>query len=58
LGFAGLILSRFTLHFGYIDEDKKQAAELIEQFQCTAYAAAMLDIYETGSNSVGLSAYL
>jgi len=46
------------LHFGYIDEDKKQAAELIEQFQCTAYAAAMLHIYETGSNSVGLSAYL
>jgi hypothetical protein len=29
---AGLVVSRFNLHLGYIDDDKRQTAKLIEQF--------------------------
>ena len=29
---AGLVLSRLSLHLGYVDDDKKQVVRLIEQF--------------------------
>src|SRR6478735_3732705 len=43
---AALILSRFSLHFGYIDEDKKEAVELIERFHQQMNAGRFEEMYE------------
>jgi hypothetical protein len=43
---AGLLLSRFTVHFGYVDDDKKQAAKLIEQFHDRMNTERFDEIYE------------
>lgn len=46
LVFACLTISRFTVHFGYIDEDKKQAAKLINQFHDRINAGQFDQIYD------------
>jgi hypothetical protein len=43
---AGLVLTTFSLHFGYVDEDKKEAARLIEQFHERMNAEQFGEIYD------------
>jgi hypothetical protein len=43
---AALVLSRFNVHFGYVDEDKKLTARLIEQFHERMNAGRFEEIYD------------
>jgi uncharacterized protein DUF4019 len=43
---AAFILSHFSLHFGYADEDKRRVAELIEQFHYRMNTGQFDSIYE------------
>jgi hypothetical protein len=43
---AGLVISRFDLHFGYVDEEKKEAVRLIEQFHERMNAEQFEQIYD------------
>src|SRR3954467_10118125 len=43
---AGLVLSSFTIHFGYGNDDKKQALKLIERFHDRMNTERFDEIYE------------
>ena len=43
---VALLLSRFTLHLGYVDDDKKLTTKLIEQFHERMNAGRYEEIYD------------
>ncbi len=43
---AAIVVSRFTFHVGYVDEDKREAVEMIGQFHQRMNAGRFDDIYD------------